>query len=305
MGLLKKLFFIGIIWVSIPQLLAQQDSQYTQYMYNTTSINPGYSGSREGVNIFGLYRKQWVGLNGAPETLNFSVNSPLSIRNVGAGIEFVSDQIGPSSENTIAANFSYTISIGTNTKLAFGLKAGLNMLDFNSNKLNALNPSDPNLTNQSLSSPVFGFGFYLYNNSWYIGASTPNFLETKHYDAITVSTAAEEMHVYLIGGYVFDIVQNVKLKPAVLLKAVSGAPFALDTSLNVLLYEKLTLGAAYRLDAALSGLAGFQISDTFFVGYAYDYTTSELGQYNSGSHEIFLRFELGKRPKGKVNPRFF
>lgn len=185
------------------------------------------------------------------------------------------------------------------------MKAGVSIWDLDPNKLNIYDPNDYNLRQQNNSSPVVGTGLYLHTEKWYVGLSSPNMLKTDHYDDVQVSTATEKTHVYLIGGYVFDINSNLKLKPAVLAKAVVGAPLALDISANALLYDSVTFGLAYRLDAAVSVLAGFQISDHLMIGYSYDYDTTQLGNYNSGSHEIFLRFELGTRMKAKVNPRFF
>lgn len=303
----RTLFFLlGSIIICLQEVNAQQDSQYSQYMYNTVSINPGYAGSRGMLSAFGMYRNQWVGLEGAPETLNFSINSPIGLKRVGLGVNFVSDRIGPSSEDILTADFSYTIPVfNAETKLSFGLKAGVNMFTLDINKLNIENPNDVNFRSRNLSSPVVGLGFYLHSNKWYFGLSTPNILETEHYDEIAVSTATEKMHGYAIGGYVFDLNQNVKLKPAFLVKAVSGAPLAVDLSANFQLYNDFTLGASYRLDAAVGAMAAFNISNQIMVGYAYDYDTTPLSQYNSGSHEIFLRFELGTRVRNKVNPRFF
>lgn len=308
MVLMKKIysaiFVLGVM--GMQSVSAQQDAQYTQYMYNTVSINPGYAGSRGMLSVLGLYRNQWVGLEGAPETLNFFLNSPVWIDRVGIGLGFISDRIGPSSENIITADFSYTLPLDQKgTKLSFGIKGGISTLDVDVNKLKIYDPNDVNLVSGSFVSPVVGIGLYLHTEKWYVGLSTPNMLETKYYDDIAVSTATEKTHLYLIGGYVFDLNANLKFKPAVLAKAVSGAPVAIDLSANFLFSEKLTLGAAYRLDAAVSAMAGFQISDQLMVGYAYDYDTTDLGNYNSGSHEIFLRFELATRVRGKVNPRFF
>ncbi|WP_299363637.1 type IX secretion system membrane protein PorP/SprF [Winogradskyella sp.] len=284
---------------------AQQDSQYTQYMYNTQTINPAYAGNRGMLSINGLYRNQWVGLDGAPETLNFSLNTPVG-RKVGLGFSFFSDEIGPSKEQQLAIDVSYSIKISENTKLAFGVKGGFNLLDVNFSELN-FNPADPNAQNvNNQLSPLVGAGVYWHHSDkWYIGVSVPNLLETDHYDDVVVSTASERATFYAIAGYVFDLSDNVKLKPAVLGKATSGAPLAVDLTANVLFHNKFTLGAAYRWDAAVSGLAAFQVTDQIMVGYAYDFDTTDLGNYNSGSHEIFLRFELINRTKRVVSPRFF
>lgn len=305
---LRQLFVfivLGCTFSSFQEMQAQQDSQFTQYMYNTVTVNPAYAGTRGSLNMLGVYRNQWVGLDGAPETLNFSVNSPIGVQGVGLGVDFTSDKIGPSVENVITADFSYTIQVSENTKLSFGLKGGLSTLDLEPSKLLIYNPNDYDLSRKSYRSPIIGAGLYLYSNTWYAGLSSPNLLETEHYEDVQVSTATEKAHVYLIGGYVFTLNPNLKLKPAALLKAVVGAPLAVDISANALLYDRITFGLAYRFDAAVSALAGFQVSDHIMIGYAYDYDTTELGNYNSGSHEIFLRFELGTKLRAKVNPRFF
>lgn len=303
-NLVVLLLFVGMFF-AIPSAHAQQDSQYTQYMYNTQSVNPAYAGSRGSLSIMGVYRNQWVGLDGAPKTLNFSANSPIGVKGVGVGIGFTSDKIGPSAESIVTADFSYTITLENDLKLAFGMKGGVSIWDLDPNKLNIYDPNDYNLRQENNSSPVIGTGLYLYTPKWYIGLSSPNVLETHHYDEVQVSTASEKTHIYLIGGYVFTLNPNLKLKPAILAKAVVGAPLALDFSANALLNETITFGLAYRLDAAVSALAGFQISEQMMIGYSYDYDTTPLGNYNSGSHEIFLRFELGTRLRSKVNPRFF
>ena len=305
---LPKLFVfiaLGLLLGTVHETYAQQDSQYTQYMYNTMSMNPGYSGSRGSLSMLALYRNQWVGLDGAPKTLNFGMHSPIGVQGVGLGLGFTSDKIGPSTESIITADFSYTIDFANDVKLAFGIKGGYSLLDLDPSKLNIYNPNDYNLEQKSYGSPIIGAGFYLYSDKWYLGLSSPNILETEHYNDVQVSTATEKTHIYLIGGYVFKLSENLKLKPAFLTKAVIGAPLAIDISANALLYDRITFGLAYRLDAAVSAMAGFQVNDNIMIGYAYDYETTELTNYNSGSHEIFIRFELGTKLRAKVNPRFF
>ncbi|QAA81265.1 type IX secretion system membrane protein PorP/SprF [Aequorivita sp. H23M31] len=296
---------LALLLATVHQTRAQQDSQYTQYMYNTMSMNPGYSGSRGSLSMLALYRNQWVGLDGAPKTLNFGMHSPIGVQGVGLGLGFTSDKLGPSSESIVTMDFSYTIDFAQDVKLAFGVKGGLSLFDLDPNKLTIYNPNDYDLTKKNYGSPVVGAGFYLYSEKWYMGLSTPNFLETEYYNDIQVSTATEKTHIYLIGGYVFQINPDFKLKPAFLTKAVIGAPLSVDISANALLYETVTFGLAYRWSAAVTGMAGFQVNENIMIGYAYDYETTELSRYNSGSHEIFIRFELGTRLKGKVNPRFF
>ncbi|CAM1361018.1 conserved hypothetical protein [Tenacibaculum sediminilitoris] len=303
-----KYIWLLVYVLSFGYCHAQQDSQYTQYMYNTQVINPAYAGSRGMLSLNGLHRTQWVGLEGAPRTFSFSLNSPIGNKGIGLGMAFIRDEIGPSIENNIAIDFSYTIQTSEKTKLSFGLKGGLNILDVNYDKLAINDPNDPDFRNNinSRTSPMVGVGFYWYNdNTWYIGLSSPNLLRTSHYDDNQVTEVTEEMHAYLMGGYVFELSESVKFKPALLVKAITESPLAIDVSANFLFNEKFTLGAAYRFDAAISGLVALQASDKLMIGYAYDYDTTELGNYNSGSHEIFLRFEFFTKVRSTVNPRFF
>ncbi|WP_413999996.1 type IX secretion system membrane protein PorP/SprF [Flavobacterium sp. W1B] len=291
---------------------AQQDSQFTQYMYNTINVNPAYAGSREAMSVFVLHRAQWVGLGGAPVTNTASIHTPINGSDVGLGVSIVNDKIGPSDENSISADFSYTIPTSDDFKLSFGLKATANLLNIDFSKLNQYDLNDyqfeTNIDNRF--SPNIGAGVYLHSENSYIGLSVPNFLETKHFDRYAAKganshVAVENMHLYLIAGHVFDLSYDVRFKPSVLAKMVQGAPVQLDLSGNFLFNEKFMAGLSYRWSAALSGLVGFYASDSWFIGYSYDMETTRLENYNSGSHEIFLRFELFNRYTRMACPRFF
>ena len=285
---------------------AQQDAQYTQYMYNTTNVNPAYAGSRGVMSIFALHRTQWVGLDGAPVTNAFSITTPINNSNLGLGVSVVNDRIGPTVENAISADLSYTIQTSETYKLSFGIKATANLFNLDVDKLNPADQNDPSLQNlNNQFNPNFGAGLYLHSDKLYLGLSVPNFLENTKYSDNSVSVFKERMNFYAIGGYVFDISSSVKFKPAFLTKVVTGSPLQVDVSGNFLFFDKLTLGAAYRWDAAVSALAGFQVSDGLYIGYGYDLETTKLKNYNSGSHEVFLRFELFKKYSKMVTPRFF
>ncbi len=286
---------------------AQQDVQYTQYMYNTQTVNPAYVGSRGTLNINGIYRSQWVGLDGAPKTAQVGIHTPIGERGVGLGITFRNEEIGPAIENNLAIDYSYAIDVSYEAKLSFGLKTGFQLLDVDFSQLNIENPNEVAFQNNidNRFTPVIGAGVYLYSDRWYVGLSTPNFLDTNHYDNSQTSTASERAHYFLTAGYVFDLSDDIQFKPALLARAVSGAPLGLDISANFWFNQKLTVGAAYRLDAAFSGLVGFQASDSIMIGYAYDADTTDLGQYNNGSHEVFLRFEIFGNRRNLISPRFF
>ncbi|KFF11427.1 PorP/SprF family type IX secretion system membrane protein [Flavobacterium hydatis] len=292
---------------------AQQDSQYTQYMYNPSIVNPAYAGSRDVMSIFGLYRAQWVGLEGAPKTGTLSLHTPIENSKVGLGFSLVNDRIGPSDETNFAADISYTIDVSYRYKLAFGVKANANLVNIDYTKLDIFDPSDSRFQENVINkfSPNVGAGVYLYSDNTYVGLSAPALLQTKHfdgsvnYDGSSTFFAREQVHYYLMAGHVFDLDYNLKFKPSALVKMTEGAPLQVDLSANFLFNEKFTAGVAYRWSAALSALVGFQVSDGLFIGYAYDAETTKLANYNSGSHEVFLRFELFKKFDKITCPRFF
>lgn len=291
------------------KILAQQDSQYTQYMYNTVAVNPAYAGSRGVTSLFLLHRSQWVGINGAPVTNVFSINKPISDSNLSYGISLVNDRIGVSDNATFSADVSYFITTSASAKLSFGLKTSLNWLSVDYSRLIIRDPNDVILSQQNeidkQFSPNVGVGVYWHSPKNYIGISVPNFLETKRYDDNISSTAKDKMHFYVIAGSVFDLNQDWEFKPALLTKLVQGAPLQIDISANFLFNHKFTIGAAYRWQAAVTCLVGFQVNDSWQIGYAYDTETSQLYNYNSGSHELFLRFELFSKYNKIVSPRFF
>ena len=312
MKIFYKLNLLLFFFLSI-NAIAQQDSQYTQYMYNTVAINPAYAGTRGFLSIVGLHRSQWVGLDGAPRTQTLAIHSPIGKGRVGLGGSVVNDQIGPSQETNFNVDFSYTIPTSYNGKLSFGLKGGLRLFDVDFNRLTVFEEDNlfQNNVNDQLS-PVVGLGAYFHTNKFYIGLSIPNLLETKHFDAIDQDSIAqssflaiERIHYYLISGYTFNLTDTVKFKPAVLSKLVFGAPLQVDVSANFLFFDKFTAGLAYRWSAAISGLIAYQVSDGLMIGFAYDRDTTALQSTNDGSFELTLRFELFKKHSRLVTPRFF
>ena len=305
---MKTRILIFVLVFTAAASYAQQDAQFTQYMYNTINVNPAYAGSRGVMSIFGLHRTQWVGLDGAPVTNALSLNTPIGESKVGIGLSFVNDRIGPTVENTISADVSYTIRTSETYKLSFGLKGTGNFFNLDASKLNPEEAADPSLVNYNKFSPNIGAGIYLHSDKAYLGVSVPNFIQSERTDSSNgqdIAIFKERINYYFIGGYVFDLNPNIKFKPAFLTKLVTGSPLQVDVSANFMFYDKFVLGAAYRWDAAVSALAGFQITDGLYLGYGYDMETTKLRKYNSGSHEVFLRFELFNNYNKIVSPRFF
>ncbi|TVZ55678.1 type IX secretion system PorP/SprF family membrane protein [Lutibacter sp. Hel_I_33_5] len=301
----RRLLLVFIILVGLTSVNAQQDPQYTQYMYNTMSINPAYAGSQGYFTATALARTQWVGFPGAPETQTFSFNKPLGYSGVGIGLNIINDKLGPSSEVYFDGNVSYTIRTSEEGNLAFGLRLGGRSLSLDWSKGRYQNEDaifNQNVNNRFL--PSIGAGLYYHKTNWYVGLSIPNFIRTDHYDDFVESIAAERLHYFLIGGYVFNLSDDIKFKPAFISKIVSGAPLSVDLSANFLFYEKFTLGIAYRWDDSISTLLRLKVNKNWHIGYAYDLTTSNYRNYNSGTHELMLIFDVTRAPKLK-SPRFF
>jgi len=311
---MKKIFIALLLMVvHFGTASAQYEPQYTQYMYNTVVINPAYAGSRGALSITGMHRSQWLGIEGAPKTQTLNFHTPLSER-VGIGLSIVNDEIGngTNQETYFDGIFSYTIPLARESKLSFGIKAGAHLLNLDFTKLanydQEVNPSLINIDNKF--SPNFGIGIYYYNESFYAGLSVPNFLKTQHFDDSNSSNSfleTERFNMYFMTGYVYELNPRLQFKPALLLRAAQGTPLQIDISTTFLINEKFTLGAAYRWNAALSAMLGFQINDNLMLGLAYDREISELGAstFNDGSFEVLLRYEFLTRFQRRLTPRFF
>lgn len=293
---------------------AQQDPQFTHYMYNMSSINPAYATDKEGVvNLGGIYRTQWVGAVGAPKTVSLFAHAPIRKR-IEMGISILSDEIGDVvKENNVFADVAYVIPVSENHKLSFGVKAGATFFDANFNGFQYTDASpDPAFANNiNRVFPNVGVGTFFFTENYYIGFSAPNLLKTKHLehqDAIS-TIGVESVHYFLTGGYVFDVNPNLKIKPAFMAKGADGAPLSLDFTANFLLDNFFEVGAGYRMDDSVSGLVNFYVTPNLRIGYSYDYTLSNFGEYNNGSHEIILLYDLnlsGSGSKGyDKSPRFF
>lgn len=300
------LFMIGMF------SMAQQDPQFTQYMYNMSVVNPAYATEGDVISLGSLYRTQWVGMEGAPQTISTFAHMPLR-ENIQVGLSFINDRIGNIvNETSVYADFAYILPLGSTTKLSLGVKAGATFFStFFDGFVYSDDVPDPAFANNlSKTFPNVGIGAYFYDDNYYVGFSAPNLLNSKHLerDSGIVANGVEELHFFLTAGYVFELNDNLKLKPAFMTKAVAGAPLSIDLTANVLFFDAFEVGAGYRLDDALTGLINFRISRTMRIGYAYDYTLSNLGRFNSGSHELMILLDFDKIGKTKgydKSPRFF
>ena len=286
-------------------LFAQQDPQYTQYMYNMNVVNPAYAGSKESLSLTGLYRKQWSGLEGAPETFTLSLHSPVGEK-VGLGLSAIKDEIGPVEETNVFADFSYTLDLSASLKLALGVKAGMTFHDVGLTGLELIHPGDP-FFSENIDNNYFnvGAGAFLYADNFYVGLSVPNMIKSVHLDENGLKYGSQELHYFTTAGYIFDINDNFKLKPSVMVKSSFDAPVSFDANLNALFFERFELGASYRLDDSFSGIVGIQLTPMIRVGYAYDHVVSDLKALGSASHEVILTFDLYFSKRVLRSPRFF
>jgi type IX secretion system PorP/SprF family membrane protein len=306
---MKKLYLVALVVFSMTiKLQAQQDPHYTQYMYNMNVINPAYAGSKENLSIGMLYRKQWVEIEDAPTTATFSGHAPVG-KNVGLGLSVISDKIGPVEENNIYGDFSYTLQLGGEHKLAFGLKAGLTLHQvglFSDINHTLPDQNDPAFAeNTSNSYFNLGSGLFYYTNKYYLALSVPNMMKSKHLDFNGREFGSEVSHYFITGGYVFDVSENIKFKPFFMMKSAFNAPTSLDLSTNFLFNEKFEAGVTYRLEDSFGAMINYAISPNVKLGYAYDHIVSDLNVTTPSSHEIVLLFDLNFPRKVSSSPRFF
>ncbi|QTY26290.1 type IX secretion system membrane protein PorP/SprF [Flavobacterium sp. CS20] len=301
---MKKILIIACLigFLSIPDSFAQQDPQYTQYMYNMNVVNPAYAGSRESLSVGLLYRDQYTDIDGGPQTFTFAAHTPLD-NGLGVGLSAISDEIGPVEETNLFADISYTIELGAKHKLAFGIKAGASFFDVGLIDLTLQdNNDDAFSSNVNETFANIGAGFFFYSDKYYLGVSMPNFLDSEHLDANSRTFGSETQHLFATAGYVFDLSDNIKFKPSTLVKTDFGADPTFDINANVLFFEKFEIGASYRTEDSFSGLVGFRPTDWIQLGFAYDNVSSAL---DTESFEVFLRFDIYFKKKTFLSPRYF
>jgi type IX secretion system PorP/SprF family membrane protein len=304
---MKKIHFAALLmFLSFVEASAQQDPNYTQYMYNMSAINPAYAGSKENMTGGLLFRRQWVGLDGAPSTGTFFLNTPVG-KNVGVGISLVSDKIGPVEENNITGDFSYTLNLGGERRLALGLKAGIatHKADFGLVIPTLPDPNDEAWLATPSTKFNVGTGLFYYTNKYYVAFSLPSMLKTTYLDYNGTKYGSEISHYFLTGGYVFDINPTLKFKPFTMIKTAAGAPTSVDLSTNFLFNEKFEAGATYRLQDSFGFMVNYMITPNLRLGYAYDHVVSDLKVVAPSSHEFIMLFDLNFPKKVSQSPRYF
>jgi type IX secretion system PorP/SprF family membrane protein len=300
----NKILYIILASTCIFSAKAQQEAHFTQFADNQLFVNPAYAGSNEILNATVLHRQQWVGFTGAPQTSTFSMHSPLSYESVGLGVTMVSDQIGPLSQNMIYGDFSYTLRFSNQTKLAFGLKAGMNVINVNSSGLNTSTENDPNLMKdvRNQVNPNLGFGVYYHSKNWFFGASTPKIFESS-YDGTSLNI--EKRHFFVNAGTVFKASPSLKFRPMIQAKFTEGAPLSLDAAMTAIVQEKVFIGAMYRLNSAGGLFVQYQLAPTFKIGLGTEIGLTEIRKYNDGTFELMLSYDLANSKSGIKSPRYF
>ncbi len=307
---MKKIYFIALLVLGVfTQIQAQQDPHYTQYMYNMNVINPAYAGSKDALSLGLLYRQQWVNMEGAPKTVSLSGSSPVG-KNVGVGLSVISDKIGPVEENNVYGDFSYTLNLGGEHKLALGLKAGatfhkVGLFSEIGNGFVTDAGDDAFAENTSNTFLNVGTGLFYYTNKYYVALSVPNMLKSTHLDYNGRSFGTESLHYFITGGYVFDLNPNLKFKPSTMIKSAFGIPVSVDASANFLFNEKFEIGATYRLEDSFGAMVNYAITPSLRIGYAYDHVVSDLKVTTPSSHEVILLFDLNFSKKVSQSSRFF
>lgn len=301
-----KIRYISILaafmFLAAQETFGQQEPQYTQYMYNMNVVNPAYAGSKENLSVGALYRDQWSGIEGAPQTFTFNAHSPIG-NGWGLGVSGINDQIGVVDQTNVFADISYTLDVGKTSKLAFGLKAGARFQSIGFTDLYFQDDADPAFREDiDETHPNLGAGLMYYTDKFYVGLSVPNFLSSTHMDVEGREFGSEEQHYFLTAGYVFDVNDNIKFKPSTLVKSELNSEVSFDVNANFLFYDKFEVGASYRYEDAVSALASVRATDWFQVGFAYDATTSNL---DKPSYEAFVIFDIFFKKKTYVSPRYF
>lgn len=309
---MKKNLLITILSIFSLSVFAQQDPTFTQYMFNTLAVNPAYAGSKNILTTTVLHRSQWIGFEGAPQSQTITLDAPFYEENIGLGGSITNDIAGPVTSTSFNANFSYRIKVTKQSKLAFGINAGMNMIDINLSQLE-VHDANEDIFAQDIDyklTPNFGAGLYYYTDRFYVGASVPKLLKNNFASkdlSSAINEAKQVKHYFVIAGATFNLNDDLKLQPAMQFKVTPNAPIQADITPIVLYQDKIWGGLMYRTGDAMGLLFGMYLTEQLSFGYSFDWSIGNTtGKYNGGSHEIMLRYDFIIKPKEKViSPRHF
>lgn len=296
-------FVTGLVSVA----KAQQDPQYSQYMFNQLAINPAYAGSKEALNTAAFVRSQWTGIEGAPNTETVTIHGPLRKKRVGLGFAVIADQIGPKNSIGALGSYAYRIPIG-NAKLAFGIRAGVYQFTYNWDDIVYKDINDPYNTHTQTSSivPTADAGIYLYTNSMYMGLSATHLYNGRltSVSAGTGDYAQYSAHYFFTFGKAWALNENLVFNPSVMVKAAKNAPTSIDVNMSFLLKEKIWLGISARSSAAIVIYTQIKLTDKFKLGYAFDFGFNKIGKVGGGTHEIMLGYDFNIYKSKIASPRY-
>ncbi len=287
------------------QVKAQHNPQFTHFMFNKLVYNPAYAGDRDALAASAVYRNQWLGIDGAPTTLNFNIHTPFAGKRAGIGLSVVADKIGV--VNTTFANISYNyrVPVGETAKLSIGISGRVEHGRFDFTQIDAADTDDVFIQSDvdNTVRPNFGAGVFLSGKNYYVGVSIPTVLENTLYSDAGFESIYRTY--YAMGAVILDVTDNVKFKPSVLLSYNQNAPFDMDLNASFLLMDSFWIGATWRLDDSIDALIQYQFTPNLRGGMAFDFTTSELSNYTTGGYEFMVEYIFSKDTKQLKNLRYF
>lgn len=307
---MKQIITVGLLFFTM-LVYAQQDPMFTQYMTNPVSINPAIAGSREVANLTSIYRNQWASIEGAPTTISLTYDDSFGEEDkVGFGVSVINDVVGPVNQTGFYTDYAYHIFMDKDRKLSFGLMGGFNYYQFDliSLRVNSIDDDIPIDGYQNKFLPNFGTGVFYYTPDYFMGVSVPKLLRNSLEDRDNTLTGAnrEERHFFFMTGALIDLNEDLKLKPSTIFRFVGGAPINFDANLTLMIQEKIWIGAVYRFRNSLGGMVRWQLNDKLHLGYSYDFSTSRINNFSSGTHEIFISFDFIKKGEERTfRQRFF
>ncbi|WP_020529854.1 PorP/SprF family type IX secretion system membrane protein [Flexithrix dorotheae] len=303
---LKQIFLVLFLSMGAYYCSAQQQAMYSQYLINGLAINPAYAGSRETLSGVVGYRKQWVGLNGAPSTFNLGIHSPIKKKNIALGVNITGDEIGITKTTGVFLSGSYKIKLNKGS-LRFGLQGVFTNYTQNWSEINTIDEGDNafNLADESYFLQNFGTGLYWQSEKYFAGISIPLILSQDHGAKENGVVLSSVRHYFMHAGTLIDLNKELKLKPSVMLKYVEGAPMQFDLNGMVILNNAFWIGASYRSMDGISLSTQFHTKKFLWFGYAYDFPLTDLNRVTTGSHEIFIGIDYYKIKSRILSPRYF